>query len=532
MRAMTRWVSQNDARPGERLQIPFGVSSRTPLASWAMKTMHGMIGALAITLSAMGAVFGLQYWQGSRHSQRTEGILQRIEVAQSLPLLLEKYRLQSQQFRRWPEPEVTRAKAELRESTTSAIARLETLNPSAAERETGARLAKQIDEFLAYSAKREPQLFLRNVYLLPEAKELHQKMLDTEEELRRSAHQRWEEERNEWKKLQHQYAVAFAALGGLAAFLICSQILSAFLVYTRPMRKLRDRVAEIRAGRLGRGASLKLRGAMGEVGEALDRLAEVVERERQDRRQFVRSIVTDLKVSLVPLQGSASLLGFAGDSLDLETRSAASDHVRRSAVRLGATLADLDDATQVEEEGVRLDEKMIDLREVLHRASQALSGPGATHLLRVLAPSAPVWAWVDPLRLERAVISLVSKLMVLSPQGGEIDLALTRSKGAELRVHPRTTELRAEGPLNESGIPRATGPEQEVERHWSSENGFGLTLAQRTAEAHGGTLVAAGLPGSSVLFALRLPEVRVGYGNRRGGLTAGDFSLSRGPLST
>lgn len=505
-----------------------------------MKIFHWIVGALALVLCAMGAVFGIQTRQANSHSHEMETLLARVEIAQSMPLLLEKYRLQNGQFRKMSEPDIAGTKTEMKNGVAKAVDRLAALDPTSEEADVGKNLLRQVDDFLLFSAQKEPTLFLRNIYILPEAKRLHETMVDLQNGLRESARKRWAEKQGDWNQRQKRWTVVFAALSVAALLLMGASVLSSFVIFTRPLRKLVSRVKEIREGRLSRGSSLGLRGGLGEIEEALDGLATTVDSQSRSRHEFVRAIVTDLKTSMVPLQTSSALLGVSHMKLDDESRASAADHVRRSAVRLSATLADLDDATRLEQDGVRLDEKIVDLREILQRASQALGGPGCAHLLKVFVPSAPVWAWVDPTRIERAVLTLISKLMVLSPQGGQICLSLSRrlgssgsgggNGGAEVRIHPQTQGALA-GPTEESAfaaLPRATGPEQEVRRHWSSENGFGLTLAQRIAEAHGGALTAAGLPGSSVLFALKLPETRMSQGKVG---SRPDFSLSSQPLS-
>lgn len=505
-----------------------------------MKTIHWMVAALALVLLAMGGVFGLQSHQASAHAREMEVLLERVEIAQSMPLFLERYRLQNGNFRKMSEPEISKAKSDLRSGMTGALEKLSSLDATASELEQGKEIDKQLEDFMVFSAKKEPTLFLRNIYTLPEAKAQHEAMIQGLYGLRDAARSRWQDRQSHWAALSQRYSVVFGGLSAGALALLGALMLGAFFVFTRPLRRLLVRVKELRVGRLSfKGASKQskastsnLSGGFAEVEQALDGLATTVDMQRLERHQFVQAIVDDLKTGLVPLQTSSALLGTANDLLDDDTRIAASETVRRSSVRLGATLADLDDATRLEQDGVRLDEKVVDLREILQRASQALGGVGASHLFQVFVPSSPVWAWVDASRIERAVLALISKLMLLSPQGGQIHLSLSRIRraggvqdGAELRVHP-TTQGMLEGPGGGT-LPRATGPEQEVQRHWSSENGFGLRLAQRIAEAHGGALTAAGLPGSSVLFSLKLPETRLTPAARRG-----DFSLSEQPISS
>ncbi|MGK5089799.1 ATP-binding protein [Bdellovibrionota bacterium FG-2] len=68
---------------------------------------------------------------------------------------------------------------------------------------------------------------------------------------------------------------------------------------------------------------------------------------------------------------------------------------------------------------------------------------------------------------------------------------------------------RVKDKANTNGTVRGSGPEQDPLRHWVSENGIGMALAQRIVRAHGGKLTAAGVAGTGVSFILRIPQDRV-----------------------
>jgi two-component system sensor histidine kinase MtrB len=168
------------------------------------------------------------------------------------------------------------------------------------------------------------------------------------------------------------------------------------------------------------------------------------------------------------------------------------------------------DTLQASAGAIRLDEKIVDVRDVITRVAQLWTGPGSTHEIRIAAPAAPVWAFVDGERLERVVLNLVGKIMQYSPQGGRIDLALRVSSsgqgekgGIELLI--------SEGSQTGERV-RATGPEQDLLKHWVAENGFGLGLSQKIVAAHGGQIMAAGVAGTHVVFTIRLPEERLPVG--------------------
>src|SRR6185437_16907338 len=107
--------------------------------------------------------------------------------------------------------------------------------------------------------------------------------------------------------------------------------------------------------------------------------------------------------------------------------------IRRAALRLSRSLDDLADTLQVDAGSIRLDERIVDLREVLARTKQVWGGgsspAGIPQELRVFAPPSPVWVYIDAARMERVMINLVSKIFQFLPQGGRVDLSLSVVKG-------------------------------------------------------------------------------------------------------
>lgn len=474
-----------------------------------MKRMTWIVALLVLAVCGMGLIFGFQAYESKKETAHLEALAERKSVAQGLTLELEKYRRENGTFRKLGDAQIASIKADLKKTVADATRKLDELDSTEEERALSRKLNQQLGDFFVLSAKLEPMLFLRDVYLKEPAREAHAAMLSTIDKIRASAEERKASLGDNFAAKRGRWTQALVAVGAAAVGFLALLLINVFVVYVRPLRRLLARARDIREGKLVRDDASRLRGDYAEIERSLDELALSVESQERERQQFVTAVATDLRVPLVPLQTSASLLASVGERLAPEQRAEASEVVRRSVTRLSRTLDDLNDVLLIDRGDIRLEEKIVDLREVASRAAQVMGGVGGSHDVRMQLPSLPIWASVDGLRLERVMIHLISKVMQYSPQGGGIEVSVSPGKtgGMEIRVH--------EGMRERAGGMRATGPEVELLRHWVSENGFGMTLAQRIAEAHGGGITAAGLSGSSVVFTLRLPEERIAHATAR-----------------
>jgi signal transduction histidine kinase len=178
--------------------------------------------------------------------------------------------------------------------------------------------------------------------------------------------------------------------------------------------------------------------------------------------------------------------------------------------RISRALDDLGDLVAIERSGLRLEDRIVDLTELLERVVEMAGGKASTHPVIFSAPAVRTWALADPSKLERAVFALLTKLRKISPPGTPLAISLGRAakgegafRDAEIHVGERGAEHPSAGPA-----PREEG----ALHHWVHENGFGVALAHRIVEAHGGKLRVSGAPGSAFQFVVRIPEERIASG--------------------
>lgn len=470
---------------------------------------------LALVLS-VGAMVGLHGWEVrslQAEGAKIETFAQRQAVAGSLVLDLERYRRQSKDFRKLSDAEIEKTKAHLTDSLSSGVATLERLAPTPEEHQIESALEAKLADFMVLSAKLEPTLFVRDVFVKEPARELHESIVEDLAQLQRTAAKHVQQARVELLRPVPGSSRWILIAGGVALAMAALLLLRNYLAFARPIALLRARAENLSRGLHNHattdGEKRPLRGVYGEIEHTLRDLSHTVDSLRKERHQFVTAIAQDLRAPLVALQAGSSLLAEPVASSNENDRRAAGEVVSRALFRLSSHLDDLSDIVEIERADIRLDEKIVDVRGIVAETARRLSGRGATHDIKVGLPPMPVWAMVDPGRFERVLVHLLAKTMSFMPQGGRIDVSMARPtrgsfRGLEIMIQDAERLAHGRG--------AATGPEQELLRHWVSENGFGMALVSKVVRAHGGTITASGVAGTGVLFSLKLPQERLGTG--------------------
>ncbi|WP_312435256.1 ATP-binding protein [Janthinobacterium sp.] len=223
--------------------------------------------------------------------------------------------------------------------------------------------------------------------------------------------------------------------------------------------------------------------------------------------EFLAMLAHELRNPLAPISSAAQLLLLGGNDPQRVQKSAGV--IQRQVRHLTNLVDDLLDVSRVTRGLVRLDRRVLDLRDVLHGAVEQVRPAidARRHQLAVTLPPAPVLVSGDRTRLVQVVVNLLSNAAKYTLPGGHLALSVQVADGQaritvgdngigmapellphvfELFVQAERTQDRAQGGL-----------------------GLGLALVQRIAELHGGSVQAhsAGLgQGSTVTVQLPLAE--------------------------
>jgi signal transduction histidine kinase len=219
--------------------------------------------------------------------------------------------------------------------------------------------------------------------------------------------------------------------------------------------------------------------------------AEIAERRRAEalRDEFLSVAAHELKTPLTSLRGFAQLL------LRQLDRDEAPDPVRmrqalsaidQQSAKLARLVGQLLDVSRIDAGRLVLERKVADMVGLVEDVVSDARVNTFRHEFMVRAPSAAL-ALVDPLRLEQVLRNLVDNAIKYSPDGGPIEIEVSKDHVTGVRVSVTDRGL---------GVPRKDRAHiferfhQAHAAHRLGGMGLGLYISRQIAELHAGTLKA------------------------------------------
>ncbi len=223
------------------------------------------------------------------------------------------------------------------------------------------------------------------------------------------------------------------------------------------------------------------------------------------RNEFLSMLSHELRNPLAPILTGVYILRDllpSTDSVARETR----DMIERQVTVLKRIVDDLLDVSRISLNRIELHPSSIDLVEIASRAIESVRPLIETrrHTLTVTADPASILLSGDPVRLEQAIVALLSNAAKFTDPGGRIGLTLGLEGGkAMVKVQDDGPGLSSE--MLERVFEMFVQADQGLARS-PGGLGIGLTLARHLVRLHGGTLDGASSgPGQGAVFTIRLP---------------------------
>ena len=256
----------------------------------------------------------------------------------------------------------------------------------------------------------------------------------------------------------------------------------------------------------------------------VERERELLAREQEARRvaeehsrmkdDFLATISHELRTPLTAILGWTKILG-SGD-VDRASAERALVTIERNVHAQARLISDLLDASRIVTGKLRLEERSVDLRELVEAAVDAVRPAVEAKLLRLQLVIEP---WVgslvgDPDRLKQALLNLLNNSVKFTPEGGLIEVRLEKLDRKALLIVSDTGQG-----IDQNFLPyifdRFRQADSSIKR---SQGGLGLGLAivKYIVEAHNGAIYAYSRgPGQGSDFMITIPLAEV----RQGGLT-------------
>lgn len=225
------------------------------------------------------------------------------------------------------------------------------------------------------------------------------------------------------------------------------------------------------------------------------------------RDQFVAIASHELRTPVTSIRGYAQLLErqLSQGKVNPERAQRQANQIVQQAIRLGALISDLLDASRFQQGRLDLSVEPVDLvalaQEILH-GFQSAPEQGQQHQLQLVATGPVMGEW-DRARLDQVLTNLISNAAKYSPEGGEItvEIALTPDHQAQLIVR-------------DQGIGISTEDQQQLFKPFFRGSlsqgsiggtGLGLYIVRQIVEGHGGTISVSSASGIGSAFKVVLP---------------------------
>ncbi len=434
--------------------------------------------AVFIASSAATAIHIRSLRESGSHFAHLQPLYERLAVFPELRLSMEKYRRASGNFRKMYNAEITEHKSRVREEMTTGLGKLDQLDPTDADRSQVQAVQGRLEDLLRLSDKYEPQLYLKDAYQKPDVLEAHEEILKDVNELELATQRRLSSESTNSTKSGDRSTRLMISAEVAILVLVLSMMVRMYVSQSRPIRRLARYAEEVALNQTKTEIPKRIPAVHERIAQILAGLAAQGEALRDQRRKFIEDVIDDLRPGLGALKRSTD--------------------VDEAVSILSASLEDLKQVSEISRIDQKMNPAVVDFSELVVDVCKRASRAGLCPEVRVTVPELPTWVRMDAPRMERAMTQVLAKIGETLEKGQTIE--------AILQVRGKSGLQGLDVTFHSSGQKIAGSPEQEIGKHWISQRGLALMLAQKVAKAHDGGIFAAGLIGSSVQISMKFSK--------------------------
>ncbi len=289
--------------------------------------------------------------------------------------------------------------------------------------------------------------------------------------------------------------------------LVAACLAAVVLAYTLTsrLRKLTKAAVDYaKGGRMLDDFTVKGKDEVAILGGAVKNMASDIDKRNNYNREFVSTIMHEVKTPLTAIKGAAEVLsGNAGESQELRDKFLS--NIMIESERLTRMTGELMELTRIDTENIRVEKKRIDFSDFMQKVAERLEPTfnGSNVSLAVEIPEAPFFVYAIEDRIEQVIGNLLDNAKRYSPDGGVVQLRLSESEGIV------TVTVKDSGP----GIP-PVNIDRVFNRFFTTESkgdsqgygsGIGLAVAKSIVENHHGEIWVESEVGQGTIFGFSLP---------------------------
>jgi signal transduction histidine kinase len=252
---------------------------------------------------------------------------------------------------------------------------------------------------------------------------------------------------------------------------------------TSPLRKMQKTIERFGRGDFTARVNARRADELGQLGRAVDQMAERIESLLKAQRRLLQDISHELRSPLARL-GVAVELARGGGDPDL-----AFNRIEREADRLNVLVGELIQVTRAEGDPAGLSTEPVRLDELVRVIVDDVHIEAERHQIELSLDVCEAELEGNPELLRRAIENIVRNAIRYSPEGGRVQVTLKRA-GAVYRVAVRDF---GSGVPDES-LAHIFDPFYRVEKDRGRSSGgvgLGLAIAKRAVELHHGLMRAS-----------------------------------------
>lgn len=252
---------------------------------------------------------------------------------------------------------------------------------------------------------------------------------------------------------------------------------------TSPLRRMQKTIERFGHGDFSARVSSKRADELGQLGRAVDQMAERIESLLKSQRRLLQDISHELRSPLARLGVAVELARGGGDP------DAAFNRIEREANRLNTLVGELIQVTRAEGDPAGLLTELVRLDELVREITGDVRIEAERHQIALETDIAEGEMEGNPELLRRAIENIVRNAIRYSPDSSRVQVSLRRA-GQWFRV-----SVRDFGPgVPEESLSHIFDPFYRVEKdrgRTSGGVGLGLAIAKRAVELHHGLMRAS-----------------------------------------